>query len=113
MTQQTNQPLGYRSHDVNSFSGLGPYCLLAANLCCRERKHGQAQVLGNSLLSRLRAGSQRTLMGARREDEGWEMGEAHLPGGAGQLVSVPSLQKEAVAEAGYRNGRVVIILDRG
>lgn len=52
-------------------------------------------------------------MGARREDEGWEMGEAHLPGGAGELVSVPSLQKEAVAEAGYRNGRVVIILDRG
>lgn len=36
-----------------------------------------------------------------------------LTGGAGQLVSVPSLEKEAVAEAGYRHGREVIILDRG
>lgn len=36
-----------------------------------------------------------------------------LTAGTGQLVSVPSLEKEAVAEAGYKHGRVVIILDRG
>lgn len=84
---------------------MGPYHLLAKNLCCRERKHGQAQVLGNSRLSRLRAGSQRTLTGAGSE--------VRLTAGTGQLVSVPSLEKEAVAEAGYKHGRVVIILDRG
>ena len=36
-----------------------------------------------------------------------------LTAGTGQLVRVPSLEKEAVAEAGYKHGRVVIILDRG
>ena len=38
--------------------------------------------MGNSHLSRLRAGSQRTLAGAGSEDEGWEMGEAHRRGRA-------------------------------
>ena len=67
------------------------YRLLAKNLCCRERKHGQAQVLGNSRLSRLRAGSQRTLTGEGSEDEGWEMGEVPRRGTAAGKCPLPSV----------------------
>ena len=70
-------------------AGWAPTTYWPRTSVCRERKHGQAKVLGNSHLSRLRAGSQRTLAGAGSEDEGWEMGEAHRRGRAAGKCPLP------------------------